>query len=973
MKKTVPCWIAAFFCITALLGPAPAKAAETRSISTAEFRGLWVATTLNLDYPSKTGLSAAKLKTEADKILDTALELGFTAVILQVRPSGDALYPSKLYPWAECLSGQQGKAPGGGLDPLEYWIDSAHSRGLELHAWINPLRVARAGAAPLSEDNPARVHPEWTVTYKDGGVYYDPGIPAVRDLIVQGVRELVKNYAVDGIQFDDYFYPGTDFADDASYKTYGGANPDRGDWRRENVNQLVKSVYQSVKEIRTACVFGISPSGIWANKASSQYGSDTNGHESYTSAYADTRRWVLNGWLDYIAPQIYWEIGNSKADFAVLLNWWVGVVRGTGVRLYIGHASYRSGESKTGAWSGAAEIERQIALVRADSRINGSLHFRYRFVAENSALNAALKRLYRAEDLSKRPAASVPMKEPPADTLSIGRPAEDMRVTQKQFYIVGASDPGKPVTLNGEALTERTASGYFGKLVTLKAGENIFTLKQGDRTVTRRITLETEGTSGPPKTMERAEVVSGTAFPVLRDEIAAPGDTVTLRCDAPIGASVIARIGGQTLVMKPGSAKAPDDKQIYRTTYSVSYTLPALSGRGRVVPLGVPVYIMEYQGQTCIRAADGTLRVIQQDGGYAAEIRSDYAFVYAKASTSGGSVGEMSRGQIGAVTQVTGSGQWVRLSLGVWLQRSDVRLYGTDTMSASITAASLSTEDKWETLSLTTAFPGAATVSVNGQSVVLRVSGTTSAPKPSVSASAMIASVTSQIGEGWVEYTLKLKNGVRLDGYRVTREAKGVSLRLKRPLTISKGAKPLEGFVILIDAGHGGTDTGAIGPISAEYTEEYYNLHAALKLQKELEALGAAVVLTRNADRSVSLESRVNINYGVMPDLMISLHCNSMNFDVDAANIRGLSTWYKQTISEPLSRFVAENANTELGTGKRGATQANLYVCRPFWAPSVLVEQAFICSPEDFEWLSRDSHQNELANALANAITAYFS
>lgn len=967
MKRTVPCMIAAFFCIAGIV--VPAKASESQKT---EFRGMWVATTLNLDYPSKTGLGVAELKAEADTILQTAADMGFTAVILQVRPSGDALYPSELFPWAECLTGQQGKAPGGDFDPLDYWIKEAHRRELELHAWINPLRVARSATAVLSDDNPARIHPEWTVTYKNG-IYYDPGLPDVREYIINGVREVVEKYDVDGVQYDDYFYPGTDFADDGSFESYGGDFTDRGNWRRENTNQLIKGTYQAIKEIRSDCVFGVSPSGIWANKTSSPYGSETNGYEAYGTAFADTRRWVLNGWMDYVAPQIYWEIGYEKADFATLLNWWSGVVKGTGVRLYVGHASYRSGESKSGAWSGASEIERQIGMVRADAQAAGSIHFRYRHVADNRELKAALKRLYLSEPESILPAASAPMKEPPNDTLSIGRPAEDAKVTEKQFYLVGATDPNKAATLNGEAITERTTSGYFGKMVTLKAGENVFTLKQGDKTVTRRITLLTGSSKSSQPTMERAEIVTGTAFPVSRDEVVAPGDTVTLRCDAPVGASVSVRIGGQTITMKPDTTKASDDGKIYRTKYSASYTAPNLQGQGRVVPLGVPVYVMDYKGQINVCAADGALRVATQNAGYYAEVTSDYAFVYPKASTNGGSTGELSKGQVDYVTQVTGSGQWVKLSVGVWLQRTDVRLYNADTKPADITAAVLSTEDKWETLALTTLFPGATTVRMEGREVVLRVSGATTAPVPLVTGSGMIAEVTSKVGGGWADYTLKLKEGVRLDGYRITRDSKGIAFRLKRPLRVSAGPKPLEGFVIVIDAGHGGTDMGAIGPIGTEFTEEYFNLHAALKLQKELEALGAAVALTRSADRNVELAARANINYAVMPDLMISMHCNSMNYEVDSSKIRGLSTWYKQPLSEPLSRFVAVSANAELGTGKRGATQSNIYICRPFWAPSVLVEQAFICTPEDFEWMSKDANQNALAHAVANAVVGYFS
>ncbi len=367
-----------------------------------EFRGIWVSTVMNLDYPSAPGADVEKLKEEADYLLDNAKSMGMNAIVLQVRPCGDAIYPSELYPWSAYISGEQGVAPEKGFDPLEYWVEQAHARGMELHAWINPFRVTHGGSEEkpktdvtlLAQSNPARINPDWTVEYK-GNLYLNPGIEQVREYIIKGVKEIVDNYPVDGIHFDDYFYPGVDFSDDHTFSMYGGEFADIADWRRDNVNKLVRRVYEVVHGEEKQVRFGISPFGIWKNKASDPEGSDTRGLEAYHTYYADSRAWVKNGWVDYIAPQIYWSIGNGAADYSKLLSWWVDTVKGTDVDLYIGHAGYRSLEAQPGdVWYGSDEIERQIRLNRRYDEVKGSIHFRIKMYIDNPTLTEAIKNLY---------------------------------------------------------------------------------------------------------------------------------------------------------------------------------------------------------------------------------------------------------------------------------------------------------------------------------------------------------------------------------------------------------------------------------------------------------------------------------------------------------------------------------------------------------------------------------------------------
>jgi len=326
------------------------------------------------------------LKNEIDAIVGKAADLRLNALIVQVRPSGDALYKSRLYPWSEYLSGAQGVAPADGFDPLEYWIEQAHKRGIELHAWINPYRVTHTTAnitdpAALSNDNPAKLDPSRVVEYK-GALYYDPGQYKNKKLVINGVVEIMKNYDVDGVHLDDYFYPGVDFPDDATYTQFG-RGIDKADWRRGNVNDIIRGINRAVArqnaKQNTNVRFGVSPFAIWMNASSSPHGSDTRGSESYKTMYADTRRWVKSGWLDYICPQIYWYRGFEIADYAKVLDWWAGVCEGTGVDLYIGLAAYREHERSADDehWKGEIVAQLQHNARVYPNIIKGSVFFRY--------------------------------------------------------------------------------------------------------------------------------------------------------------------------------------------------------------------------------------------------------------------------------------------------------------------------------------------------------------------------------------------------------------------------------------------------------------------------------------------------------------------------------------------------------------------------------------------------------------------
>jgi uncharacterized lipoprotein YddW (UPF0748 family) len=369
-----------------MLFSAVGNSGTTRS---SRLRGVWIATVSNIDWPAKPGLSVMEQQRDFRQKLANVQALHMNAVFVQVRPSGDAFYPSRYAPWSQYLTGKQGKNPG--YDPLAFMLNEAHARHLAFHAWFNPYRVStQRDLNALSMDNPARLHPDWVVRY-GGKLYFNPGIPQVRELIVHSILEVVERYPIDGVHLDDYFYPypiaGQDFADQTTYQQYGLARfRTIADWRRANVNQLIQELSVRIKAIRSKVQFGVSPFGVWRNHTDDPTGSDTNAHVTdYGSLYADTRTWIKNNWIDYIAPQIYWPLDFAPAAYAVLVPWWAHEVAGSHVRLYIGQAAYR-----IDAWQNPNELALQLQFNQRYASVYGSIFFSLKDVIRHASYFSTL-------------------------------------------------------------------------------------------------------------------------------------------------------------------------------------------------------------------------------------------------------------------------------------------------------------------------------------------------------------------------------------------------------------------------------------------------------------------------------------------------------------------------------------------------------------------------------------------------------
>lgn len=381
---------------------------EAKEYPKREMRAVWIATVENIDWPSTSQLTVEAQKAEMISLLDSVKAYHMNTIVFQIRPDADALYASKLEPWSEWLTGKQGLAPNPWYDPLQFTINECRKRGIDIHVWLNPYRaiqnIDKTKAAP---DHVSNTHPEWMLTYGNKK-YFDPGIPEVRDHVARVVSDIVRRYDIDAIHFDDYFYPykiaGTEFPDDNSFQKYSGSfgPQNKDDWRRNNVDLIIKQLHDSIKSIKPTVEFGISPFGVWRNKKNDPEGSETRaGVTNYDDLYADILKWQKERWIDYVTPQLYWYIGKEVADYAILAKWWAD--HSYGCNIYIGQAPYLiSPESKDQAWRTSEEITKQLSLNRTIPEIKGSMFFSAKFLLKNplSIQEKLMKDHYRYESLT---------------------------------------------------------------------------------------------------------------------------------------------------------------------------------------------------------------------------------------------------------------------------------------------------------------------------------------------------------------------------------------------------------------------------------------------------------------------------------------------------------------------------------------------------------------------------------------------
>ena len=383
------------------------------------FRGAWIATVANIDWPSAEAVGdTQRQQEEMIFLLDSLHSIGINAIIFQVRPTADALYKSEYEPVSHWLTGKQGSWDNSQIpwDPLAWTIEQAHDRGMEVHVWLNPYRVnlAKNDSSILAKDHLLRRFPDWFWCYNKQW-YFDPGLDVTREWICTIVQDIITRYDVQAIHMDDYFYPypagKKPLPDEATFTKYPRGFTDIKDWRRDNVNLAIKAISETIRECRTDVEFGISPFGVWRNASVDSTGSKTQaGITNYDDLYADIRLWIKEGWIDYVLPQLYWEIGKKVADYEVLAHWWANEVRGTKCKLYIGMAPYRLIESSNpqilkssnpSPWATGNEIKRQMDLNRTIPEITGECFYSAKPLLRNPrGVCDSIKATYKTDDFS---------------------------------------------------------------------------------------------------------------------------------------------------------------------------------------------------------------------------------------------------------------------------------------------------------------------------------------------------------------------------------------------------------------------------------------------------------------------------------------------------------------------------------------------------------------------------------------------
>lgn len=936
-----------------------------------DLRGVWVATVGNLDFPSTSGLSAAELKSQIDAIVDTCAEAGLNAIFLQVRPESDALYHSSIFPSSTSIVNKQGDEMP--LDCLAYFIKAAHAKNIELHAWINPYRISQPGdfgtdLTKLAATNPARLHPEWVVKHTDNAMYYNPGLPEVRQLIVDGVMEIVNNYDIDGIHFDDYFYPDSDrlnFADSAIYEKYAIEGQSLEDWRRSNTDALILTVYSAIKTVKPNVKFGVSPCGVWALKSHNALGTDVpSSMEAYYQVYADTRKWVVNEWLDYICPQVYWDINHSTAPFKPIVEWWNSLVSNVNVELYIGIAAYKGATAD--AYKDGTEIQNELAYLDLMQNVDGTAFFSYKNLKNNTAgLKDTLTQKYTGALPETEPSETV---EGASDSLVLAYSKFNVDNSTTKAFILGVSDPNYPVYVDGIEVTDRTSLGYFSYRVNVPLiGENVYTVTHKGQSLTYTVKRASEYSE--PTTMSSFGFVSS-SFSPLNDYAAASGTKLTVSCIATAGAKVYAKIGDYTVQLS-SSVAAATDGTYKRAWYQGTFVMPEVTGNAVI---GGVTFYAEAQGQTTVvKELSNTVEVINDPDSYLVTVTKNLCNLVASTDDS---PDEYYAATLGATDGVVAKwGGNTKLKSGLFIANSDVeKTEGTLSNAAvSIMTSQQSADGKYTEISFYTDSNMMNTVWMYDDRTEIVLYNVGSFPGTlTLSDNPLFSGISYKKNGTTVTVTLTHKISMHIFGYKPAFSGGAFTVSFKNPVSLSSGALPLSGIKISIDPGHS-LDGGAVGPWGkVKWTEADWNYTLSQLVETKLLALGATTKLSHHRELLYDLDPLIEQFRAWEPDINISIHFNYVPDYADPLAIKGTETYYSFSSSKLLAKVMLEEFTENTGIYKRDYNPGYYKVSRFVDFPSILFETAFMSNINDYEWFTDDANMEKAADAIVSGIVEYF-
>ncbi len=945
-----------------------------------EVRGVYIASVYNINFPSKKSLSADELRAELDDIVATCIDAGLNTIYFQARPSSDALYDSKIFPTSEYLTGTQGAPLPGGFDPLAYIIEKAHTSNIKVHAWVNPLRVTVGSAsAPahdtsaLAENHPARLHPEYTVAYADGKLYFDCGLPEVRTLIADGVAEIAENYDIDGVIFDDYFYPypqnGADgkpaaFDDADSYSAYGGEML-LDDWRRDNVNKMIKGCYDAIKAVNADCEFGVAPFGIWQNNDGTNGGSDTSGLESYSAIYCDPTAWIEGGYIDYIAPQIYWRFSTTVARYDVLVRWWNTLLDGSDVKLLISHGVYNYD-----TWeSPESEIRNQVEFARSELMYRGSILYGYEALKNNShGLLDEVRDVFSEE--TEHTDVTSNGKE-----LYISIPYSGSIIDGENTFVLGTSDPAYPLYIDGKKVG-RTKSGYFSLYLPLSEGKNTFVFSH--KGTDTEYVISTPTSSGGTTAVTHPTLDSPGISAVTPSYEWMGNGTLPVSVTAPKGAKVTATLAGKKISLTPTlwvpSQEGKYMKEVYTGSFSVWGTA------GKIEDWGTVKFEITYGGET-FTSESAPIKVLGNNASLPIEVLADDTEL--KIQTDSWYYDDYTPQSAGMRDNAVHlSGGMYKLRCGGYIDADKVKMLQGDQIGiATVKSAVVSRDEQntYFTFDVNENVPINCNLADGEFCVTLYNIDTKTVPLADFTENPLFESVRSEksVKANSYKYYFKLYDIENFYGFRHYYEDGKLIFEWKNPEKLKDGERPLDGKTIILDAGHGGKNPGALGPLGGSegaINESDFNLEIVMAAQPYLEALGAKVIQIRDRETEIDvpIADRMQTLIDVDPDLVISIHQNSMPYTSDITTIHGVVGLYWSDSGYMLTDVMGEVISEALDKINRSPTKQRLAMVRNAKFPSTLVETCFITCVEEYERMMKPDTVDKIAKAIADGVIEYY-
>jgi N-acetylmuramoyl-L-alanine amidase len=744
---------------------------------------------------------------------------------------------------------------------------------------------------------------------------------------------------------------------------------------------MVEACYKAVKSVNADFEFGIAPFGIWKNNDGTNNGSDTKGLSSYDAIYCDSLAWIRGGYIDFIAPQIYWTFSNSSARFDVLVRWWNAVLDGVDdIDLIICHAMYRSAE-----WNVTNEIKNQIEFARSERSYKGSILYGYAALKRDDMnLKEQLQTVFKTDyDYNYKTAASVAAMSngtaSPAEPnkFMVSSPKNNSYINYETTYIIGMSDPDTPLLFEGKNVS-RTRNGYFSLYVNLAKGKNAFTFNYGGEDIAYTVNRGYEPAGAATYAALTEFVIKG--IKPSSNIIASAGTTIDLAVTAPAYATVTATIRNASVTLKPTvnpPDKAPSGGYMSET-YTGTFAIPDWAAENEIASLGNITYTVVLKGGTEEKTATGAnVRIAGKNAYVNIEVISDDTEL--KVSETSWYYDDFVPASKGmrdrAVSLMNG---YYKLRMGGYIDADGVREIDKKLIIPSkseITNAYMDSNEKETLVYIKTGVNVPVNGYVDGDKFILDLYNVDPSTGVKIKfADNPLFSKTDNSPYTTLNaynYTLYLKDINNFYGYEFSYSDGYLIAKFKNPQTIADTNQPLKGKVIVVDAGHGGTDTGALGPDSS-YNEADMNLDIAETARKALEKLGATVVMTRIEDKAVDIYDRLDMLINIKPDLVISIHQNSMNYNSDITRIRGLMGIYYSNAGLLLADSISNALAAELNRMEREVAQQRLAMLRNQKFPATLVEVGFITCVEEYDLMRRDNLITRAGNAIAAGVIDYY-